>query len=171
MTTGTTRLSATQHFWLQLARLCAGIGTLALAHSITQPMNDSTTGATLPTVIALLVVIPLALAAVGRSTYVIVTSGHSDAYRIFRSRHLFATGVVLSIVAAATTASMIVHDAFGKLFAHGRITGEDMVDLGIMAAALICTVGAGAAFTGSWDRRHAERHWHRSLHLDGRRQT
>jgi len=171
MTTATTRLSATRYFWLQLAVLGAGIGSLVLAHAITRPMNDSMTGATPRTLIALLVVVPLALAAVARSTYVIVTSGYSDAYRIFRSRHLFATGLLLSVVAASTTASMVVRDPFGKLFAHGRITGEDIVDVGIVGAALICTVGAGAAFAGSWDRRHVERHWHRSLHLDGRRRT
>ncbi len=66
---------------------------------------------------------------------------------------------------------MVVHDPFDKLFAHGRITGEDIVDVGMVTAALSCLVGAGVALAGAWDRMHAERHWHRSLHLHGRRQT
>ena len=166
----TTELSPTRYFWLQLAMLGAGIGALVLAHTITRRMDDAVTGATLPTLVVLLVVVPLALAAVARSTYVIVTSGFSDAYRIFRSRHLFTSGALLFVIASAATFAMVVHDPFDKLFAHGRITGEDIVDVGIMFAAVICMVGAGVAFTGAWDRLHAERHWHRSLHLHSRRQ-
>ena len=172
MATGTTtELSSTRYFGLQLATLGTGLGALVVAHTITRETNDSVTGATPTTAIVLLLVIPLALAAVARSTYVIVTSGHSDAHRIFRSRHLFTTGALLLAVGAAIAASMVVHDPFDKLFAHGRITGEDLVDVGLVAAALICLFGAGVAFTGAWDRLHAERHWHRSLHLHGRRQT
>jgi len=167
----TTELSPTHYLRLQLATLGGGIGTLVLAHTLTGRMNDSVTGATPTTVIVLLLVIPLALAAVARSTFVIVTSGHSDAYRIFRCRHLFAAGALLLVAGATIAASMVVHDPFDKLFAHGRITGEDIVDVGIVAAALICMVGAGVAFTGAWDRLHVERHWHRSLHLSSRRQN
>ena len=166
----TTELSPTRYFWLQLAMLGAGIGTLLLAHMITRRMDDAVTGATLPTLVVLLVVVPLALAAVARSTYVIVTSGFSDAYRIFRSRHLFRSGALLCAVGAIVAVSMVIHDPFDKLFAHGQITGEDIVDVGIVIAALTCLVGAGVALTGAWDRRHEERHWHRSLHLHGRRQ-
>jgi uncharacterized membrane protein YidH (DUF202 family) len=167
----TTERSPTRYVWLQLAVLGVGIAALVLAHTATQRMDDAVTGATVPTLVVLLVVVPLALAAVARSTYVIVTSGYSDAYRIFRSRHLFTSGTLLFVVAAAGTVAMVVHDPFDKLFAHGRITGEDIVDVGIMFAAVICMVGAGVAFTGAWDRLHAERHWHRSLHLHDRRQV
>ena len=171
MTTGTTtELSSTRYLRVQLAVLGAGLGALVVAHTITRRMNDSVTGAAPATVLVLLLVVPLALAAVARSTFVLVTSGDSDAYRVFRCRHLFATGALLFVIAATTLASMVAHDPFGKLFAHGRITGEDIVDVGIVAAALICMFGAGVAFTGAWDRLHAERHWHRSLHLYGRRQ-
>jgi hypothetical protein len=161
----TTERSPTRYVWLQLVMLSAGIGALVVAHTITRRMTDAATGATLPTLAALLVVLPLALGAVARSTYVLVTSGFSDAYRIFRSRHLFTSGALLFAIGTAAAVSMVVHDPFEKLFAHGRITGEDIVDVGIVIAALTCLVGAGVAFTGAWDRLHAERHWHRSLHL------
>ena len=172
MTTGTTtELSPTNYLRLQLAILGAGIGALVLAHTLTRRMNDSVTGASLTTVIVLLVVVPLALAAVARSTFVIVTSAHSDAYRVFRSRHLFVSGALLLVTAATVAAMMVVHDPFDKLFAHGRITGEDIVDVGIVVAALVCMFGAGVAFMGAWERLLAERHWHRSLRISGRRQN
>lgn len=172
MTMGTTtEVSPTHYLRLQLAMLGVGIGTLLLAHMLTRRMDDSVTGASPTTVIVLLLVVPFALAAVARSTFVIVTSGHSDAYRIFRSRHLFATGALLFVVAATIAATMVVHDPFDKLFAHGRITGEDIVDVGIVATALICMVGSGVAFIGAWDRLHAERHWTRLLHLSSRHQN
>ncbi len=161
----TAELSPTHYFWLQLATLGAGIGALALTHMITSGMDDSVAGASPATIIVLLVVISSSLVAVGRSAYVIVTAGFSDAYRVFRSRHLFTSGSLLSAVAATTTGWLVVHDPFDKLFAHGRITGEDIVDVGIAVAAFTCMVGAGVAFTGAWDRLHAERHWHRTLHL------
>ena len=64
---------------------------------------------------------------------------------------------------------MVVHDPFDKLFAHGRITAEDIVDVGIVIAAFVCWVGAGVAITGAWDTLHAERNWHRTMHLRGHR--
>lgn len=172
MTTGrTAELSSTHYLGVQLAMLSTGLGTLLVAHTVTRRVNDSVTGATPATVMVLMLVVPLAVAAVARSTFVIVTAGHSDAHRVFRCRHLLLTGALLLVVGVTTIVSMVVHDPFAKLFAHGRITSEDMVDAGFVAAALICMFGAGVAFTGAWDRLHAERHWHRSLHLHIRRDS
>jgi hypothetical protein len=171
ITRPTTERSRTHYLGVQLATLGAGIGVLVVAHTITRRMNDAVTGATATTVIVLLLLVPLALAAVARSTSVIVTSGHSDAYRIFRSRHLFGVGALLLTVGATIAAATVVHDPFGKLLAYGRITGENIVDVGILAAAVICIVGAGVAFIGAWDRLNTERHWHRSLHLSGHHRT
>jgi hypothetical protein len=58
---------------------------------------------------------------------------------------------------------------FDTLFAHGRITGEDIVDTAAVVAAVVCMVGAGVASIGAWDRMHEERNWHRTLHLHSRR--
>lgn len=172
MATGTTTdLASTSYLGVQLAMLATGLGTLLVAHTVARGTNDAVTGATPATVIVLLPAVLLALAAVARSTFVIVTSGHSDAHRVFRCRHLFTTATLLLVVAVAAAAGLVVHDPFDKLFSHGRITGEDIVDVSILIAALICMFGAGVAFTGAWDRLHAERHWHRSLHLYSRRRT
>lgn len=170
-TQSTIGLSRTRYFWLQLAALSAATGTLVLAHLITQRMDDSVGGATSATVIMLLVVVSCSLAIVARSTYVIVTSGFSDAYRVFRSRHLLACAALLSLVGATLAGFTVVQGPFDKLFAHGQITGEDIVAVSLAIAAFICMLGAGVACCGAWDRLHEERNWHRSLHRHDHRQV
>jgi hypothetical protein len=100
---------------------------------------------------------------------VIVTSAFSDAYRVFRARHLAFCAALLLGLGAVTAAVMVLHDPYDKLFAHGMITAEDIVDAGAVIAALVCWVGAGVAITGAWDASRAERNWHHTLHLYSRR--
>jgi hypothetical protein len=167
-TTPTSELSPTRYFWLRLVLLGAGFGVLVLTHRVTERLDDSVaTGA--PAVIGGLGAVALALALVARSTQVIVTSAFSDAYRVFRARHLAFCAALLLGIGALTAAAMVVHDPFDRLFAHGRITAEDIVDAGIVIAALVSWVGAGTALSGAWDASHAERNWHRTLHLYSRR--
>jgi hypothetical protein len=167
-TKSTSELSPTRYFWLRLALLGAGLGFLVLTHRVTGQLDDSiSTGRS--AVMGGLVVVALALALVARSVQVIVTSAFSDAYRVFRARHLAVCATLLVVIGALTAAVMVVHDPFDKLFAHGRITVEDIVDAGVVLAALVCWVGAGVAITGAWDASRAERNWHRTLHLYSRR--
>jgi hypothetical protein len=165
--TTTTLRSPTRYFWLQLVALVAGLASLLLAHHLTRQLDGSTAGSTFATVVVMLVV-TLSLAVVWRAVHVIVTSAFSDAYRVFRSRHLLACGALLSFVAAAEAAALIRRGPFGKFFAHGRITGEVIVDVATVVAAVVCLVGAGVALTGAWERMHEERDWHRTLHLHRR---
>jgi hypothetical protein len=109
------------------------------------------------------------LAVVGRAVYVIVTSAFSDAYRIFRTRHLLVCAGLLFGVAASEAGLLIWRGPFERFFANGRITGEVIVEVTTVMAALVCMVGAGVALTGAWERRHIERNWHRTLHLHSRR--
>jgi hypothetical protein len=167
-TKSTSELSPTRYFWLRLALLGAGLGVLVLTHRVTGQLDDSVaTGRS--AVAGGLVVVALALALVVRSVHVIVTSAFSDAYRVFRARHLAFCAALLFGIGALTATVMVVHDPFDKLFAHGRITAEDIVDVGVVIAALVCWIGAGVAITGAWDASHAERNWHRTLHLYSRR--
>ena len=170
MPTETTTLgSPTGYFRLQLAALGSGLGVLFLAHDLARRLDDSDAGATVTTAVVILVV-SLALAAIGRAVHVIVTSAFSDAYRVFRSRHLLGCGTLLFVVASGGAGAVFASGPFDKLFAHGRIGGEDIVDVATMVAAVVCMVGAGVALTGAWDRMHEERNWHRTLHLHSRRQ-
>jgi hypothetical protein len=169
-TTTTTLRSPTRYFWLQLAALGAGLGVLLLAHHLTRRLDQSTAGTTFVTV-AVILVVTLSLALVWRAVHVIVTSAFSDAYRVFRSRHLLSCGMLLSFVAAVEAGALIRRGPFVKFFAHGRITGEVIVDVATVVAALVCLVGAGVALTGAWDRMHAERNWHRMLQPHRRRQS
>ena len=165
----TTVRSPTSYLWLQLAALGTGLGVLFFAHGLTQWIDDGAAGTTFTTA-ALVLVVTLSLAVIWRAVHVIVTSAFSDAYRVFRSRHLLACGSLLLFIAAAEAGTVIHRGPFEKFFAHGRITGEVMVDVATVVAALVCMVGAGVALTGAWDRRNEERNWHRTLHLPSRRQ-
>ena len=164
----TSELFPTGYFWLRLALLGAGLGVLVLTHRVAGRLDDSVaTGRS--AVAGGLVAVALAMALVARSVHVIVTSAFSDAYRVFRARHLAVCAALLLGIGALTAAVMVLHDPFDKLFAHGRITAEDLVDVGVVIAALVCWVGSGVAITGAWDALHAERNWHHTLHLYSRR--
>lgn len=163
----TTEVSPTRYFWLQLAALGAGLGVLFLAARVTSQLDDSG-GATFSTAVVMLVA-SIALAVVGRAVYVIVTSAFSDAYRVFRTRHLVVCGAILFVIAVGATGALVARGPYEKLFAHGRITGEDIVDTATAVAAVVCMVGAGVASIGAWDRMHEERNWHRTLHRHNRR--
>ena len=161
--------SPTSYFWLQLAALGAGLGALFLAHDLPRRLDESGARATVGMAVVILVV-SLALGLIWRAVHVIVTSAFSDAYRVFRSRHLLACGALLVFVAAVETGAVIRRGPFDKFFAYGRITGEVIVDVATVLAALVCMVGAGVALTGAWERMHEERNWHLTLHLLSRRQ-
>jgi hypothetical protein len=164
----TSQLSPTRYFWLRLVLLGAGLGVVVLAHRVTEQLDDpAATGRR--ALVGAFVVVALALALVVRSVQVIVTSAFSDAYRVFRARHLAFCAALLLGLGAVTAAVMVLHDPYDKLFAHGMITAEDIVDAGAVIAALVCWVGAGVAITGAWDASRAERNWHHTLHLYSRR--
>jgi hypothetical protein len=165
-----TAVSPTRYFWLQLTALAAGLGALFVAHDVTRRLDDSTAGTTFVTM-AVILTVAVSLAIVGRAVYVIVTAAFSDAYRIFRTRHLLFCGTLLLVVAATEAGWLIWRGPFDKFFAHGRITGEVIVEVATVMAALVCMVGAGVALTGAWERRHVERNWHRTLHLHSRRRN
>jgi hypothetical protein len=151
----TTDVSPTRYFWLQLGALAAGLGLLVLAHHVTR-WRDVT-----------VVVVAMALtslAVVARTVQLMVAAAFSDAHRIFRTRHLLACATLLFVVAAGTAGVVLVRGPFGKLFAHGRIGGEDVVDVAGFGAAVVCMVGAGVALSGAWERMHVERDWMRTLH-------
>lgn len=166
-TESTTELSPTRYFWLQLAALGAGLGGMFLAHHVTRRL-DPDAGTALTTAVAMLVVTATS-GVVARAVYVIVTSAFSDAYRVFRARHLMACTVMLFVVAVGEAGMVYWRGPFETLVAYGRITPGDLVDAASVIAAAVCMVGAGVASIGAWDRMHEERNWHRTLHLYSRR--
>jgi hypothetical protein len=161
-------LSRAHYFWLWLTALGVGGGLPALAHTVTRRLHDS--GSTSNSATAgVILMVAFALAVASRSVHVIVTSAFSDAYRVFRARHLFACSTLLLTAGTLTAYAVVVRDPFRQAFAYGRITGLDIVDVGTVIAALVCLVGAGLALTGAWDASLEERNWHRTLHLRSRR--
>jgi hypothetical protein len=157
-------LSPTSYFWLWLAALGVGLGALVLAHPVAQRLDGSDGDSIWPTAGVLLAAV-IALAVVGRSVHVIVTQAFSDAYRVFRSRHLVVCTALLLVVGTFVARAVVTREPFRHVFAHGRIAGADIVDVATVIAALVCLVGAGVAATGAWDARHNERNWHRLLRV------
>ena len=157
----------TRYVWLWLGALTAGLGAVLLAHPVAREVDagDANTAATIG--LALSTVIALSLTA--KSVHVLVTSAFSDAYRVFRARHLFACASTLLVTGAITARAVVVREPFRHVFAHGSVNGLDIVDVATVIAALVCLVGAGVALTGAWDARHEERNWHRTLRLHSRR--
>jgi hypothetical protein len=168
LTEPTTPTPPTRYFRMQVAALVGGLGGLLLTHHLTGRLADSGSGTTFATVMTMLLTVA-SLGAVVRSVYVIVTLGISDAHRVFRTRHLFACGVLLSVVAVSAAAALVVRGPFDSLFTHGRLTGEHVVDMATVVAIVVCLVGAGAASIGAWDAWHEERNWHRTLAMRSRR--
>jgi hypothetical protein len=151
-------VSSTHYLRSQLAVLVAGVGALIVGHHVVRQLDGSGSGSAVMTKL-LIVALMSSVALVGRAVYVIVTSAFSDAYRVFRSRHLLFCGAMLFAMAAAQTGAMVERGSFGTLFAYGRMTGQDIVDAATVLAALVCLFGAGVAFTGAWDRMQVERNW------------
>lgn len=156
----TSRLSGKHYFWLQLALVGAGLVGLWLAHQISRFGVDSSSS---NVVLGTALVVGVSLACLGRAAQVIVTSAFSDSYRVFRSRHLLACSLVL-FAAAVLAAASAVGEPFARVLSHGRITAEEVADVGAMAAVAICMVSAVVTSVGAWDAFQDERYWYRSLH-------
>jgi hypothetical protein len=150
-------LAQRRYFWGQLVLLATGVCGLAVAHRVASWDADSRL-ATFGT--AALAGLSLAVAA--RASWLITARALSDAYRVFRSRHLLVCASLLAS-AAAIVATSVVHGPFDRVLAHGRITGADLADLGSVVTVFVCTVAAVVAASGAWDALRDERHWHRSL--------
>jgi len=155
--------TASSSFW-QLALLTAGVGGLWMSHTLAGSAERNPGSVLLPTVIVVLA----ALAALGRGTQLMVVSGFSDMRRVFRSRHLLACGGMLFAAGALVALPIATGRPFRSVFAHGRITGGEVADIGSMSGTVLCAVGAIVAAVGAWDSFQDERHWHRSLGIGGR---
>ena len=83
--------------------------------------------------------------------------------RIFRSRHLLGCGLVQLGASAVLSLSLVNRDPFPGLFAHGEVTGPDIVDLGYVVAAGLCLFGALTALMAARAAHQVERRWHRYL--------
>jgi hypothetical protein len=162
-----TRLSPTRYVWLWLGALTAGLAAVLLAHPVARELDAGSASGRATLGLALSTVIALALTV--KAVHVLVTSAFSDAYRVFRARHLFACASTLVVTGAVTARAVVVREPFRHVFAYGWVNGMDIVDVATVIAALVCLVGAGVALTGAWDARHAERNWHRMLRLHSRR--
>ncbi len=151
-------------FW-QLALLSTGVGGLWLSHHLAGS-GESDRGSVL---LSTAIVVVAALTAGAWGVHLMVVSAFSDMRRVFRSRHLLTCGGILFAAGAAAALPVATSRPFHSVVAHGRITGEEVADVGSLTGTVVCAVGAIVTAMGAWDAFHDERHWHRSLHIGGER--
>jgi hypothetical protein len=156
------RLESRKTRWRQFALLAAGLAGLWLAHDIARWPRDSSA----PRVgLWVTVVVAVSLFAMARATIGFVNSVEHGRARVFRWRHLLAAAMIEVTIAVMLTKGLLAGDSFGRLLSGGRITGQDIADLGHVIAVALCLVGAITALIAASDAFHDERRWRRSARV------
>lgn len=156
--TPTVVASPTRYVWRWLTAMAGGLGALLAADDLVDRLD-----------VASLLAVVAAVTIVGWSVHVLVTRAFSDVRRVFRARHLTTCASLLIAAGVLLSAIVVAGEPFRHVFAHGHVTGADLVDAAMVVTALVCLVGAGVAATGAWDARQVERNWHRVLPAPGAR--
>ena len=147
-------IPANGHEWRNRGLLAAAAAGLWISHGIATWSNDPATGTAMLSA-SLLVVASLGALSVGVSG--LVSAAGSRWLHVFCGRRVFVCGALVSTIAVIFVASIVRRDPFQELASSGRITAGEIVDGGVVLAALMCVTGAGMAFLGAWD---AYRHDH-----------
>ena len=113
-----TGLSPTRYVWLWLGALTAGLAAVLLAHPVARELDAGSASGRATLGLALSTVIALALTV--KAVHVLVTSAFSDAYRVFRARHLAFCAALLLGIGALTATVMVMGDTCtrGCRFCH-----------------------------------------------------
>jgi hypothetical protein len=145
--------------WRQLFLLVIGVVSIWLGHEVATWASDpSTTSVRLCTA----AVVVFGLIQVARSISQFAASVSSRQARVFRWRHLAACGLFLLSVAVALIISLLVWDPLSSLLSRGRITGDDIADVGFALAAGLCLAGAIIAFIAAAAEHRSEQDWKHS---------
>jgi xanthine/uracil permease len=146
--------------WRQFGMLGIGVVVLWAAHDIASWPRDASS---MQVLVWTGSVTALAVGLVAAATIGFMDSVEHARARLFRWRHLLAWGLTDVVVGGALAALLVTRNPFGRLLAHGKITGSDVVDLGHLVAAGLCLVGALIALLAARDSFFDERRWH--VHL------
>lgn len=139
-----------------LCVVCAALSGFWIAHGVTVWSDPSKSNVTIWT--GTLTVVSLAALVLG--IWSLLTSAQSRLRHVFCGRRIFVFGGFLSVVATTIVVMLIRRQPFGQLAARGQLTAVEIVDVGLLFAAIVCLTGAIAAFFGALDAYHEERSWH-----------
>jgi hypothetical protein len=147
------------------SRICAvglagAIALLATAHGVAAWSGDP--GGRAPT-FATLGIVMTSLAALSWSSWGLVESNTSRWRHVFFGRRVAWCAGALAFVGGGLVLSLAMSDPFQAFFSSGRITAEELVDLGCVLGAVVSLTLAAAAALAAWDALEDERHWGRSL--------
>ena len=140
--------------------LTGAVALLATAHGVAAWSNDP--GGRTPT-LATLGIVAISLAVLSWSAWGLVESNVSRWRHVFCGRRATLCAGALAVVAGVLVASLIVRHPFRQLFASGRITAYELVDVGCVLGAVVSLTLAAAAAVAARDALRDERHWGRSL--------
>ncbi len=143
--------------------MAVAVALLAIAHGVAiwsgAPTHPASTLGTLGLVMTSLAVMTFA-------AWVLLTATRSSRRYVFRSHRVLASGLALLVIAAACIVSLLARDPFRHVISSGQITAHDLVDVGCILAAVVCSTGAVVALWTAWESYEDERHWGRSLGID-----
>ena len=142
------------------AVLVGAIALLAGAHGMAAWSGDP--GGRTPTLVTLGVV-TVSLVALSWSAWRLVESNLSPWRPVFRCRRVTLCSGVLAVVAGLLIASLVIREPFQSVFASGRVTADEVVDVACVLGAVVSLTLAGAGALDAWDAFVDERHWGRSL--------
>jgi len=152
------RLEARSIRWRQAAVVGAGLAGLCVTYEIARWPSDSSSTRVVLAVACLSIV---SLAAMGMAIAHFVDSVEHTRTRIFRSGHLVVMGVLYASIAALLWIRVLLRGPFSDVLSRGRITANEVTDLGELVGGALCLVGAIAAFIGARDAYVDERPWRR----------
>jgi len=93
----------------------------------------------------------------------LLSSSQSRLRHVFCGRRILIFAGALSIIGVALAGSIIRRNVLGQFLSHGGIGATEIVDAGLILAAVACLTGAGIAFFGAADAYREERSWHLSF--------
>jgi hypothetical protein len=154
------RLEPRSTRWRQFGMLGVGVVVLWAAHDIARWPPDPSSSQVLVWTGS---VTAVAVGLIAAATIGFMDSVEHARSRLFRWRHLLAWGLTDVVLGVVLGVLLVARGPFGRLLAHGRITGSDVADLGHLVAAGLCLIGALIALLAARDSFVDERRWHHHL--------
>ena len=150
------RLESRTTRWRQGAAVGGGFAGLWLISVIARWSSEPSS---LRVVVSVTCLVLVVLVVMGAAIARFLESIEHARTRIFRFGHLVVMGSLYASIATLLSLRVVLRDPFSDVLSKGRITANEVVDLGDLVGAALCLVGAIAAFIGARDAYVDERPW------------
>lgn len=137
--------------------LCAALSGFWIAHAVTVLSPDPSRMSFMILTGTLTVV---SLAGLVLGIWSLLASAQSHLRHVFCGRRVFVFGGFLSVAGTTLAVLLVRRHPFGQLAASGQLTAVEIVDLGLLFAAIVCLTAAVVAFFDSVEAYREESSWH-----------